>query len=127
MYDGVARRCPLVMRRGVTPTATQWRMRSGRCGTIVGSPPVRMTPAWARYLNASLQTFLDAGDRLPEAAREPHRRAVPLVERAWARQQRETLACFAAPGVGAPLHCLSLREALPAFAARIDTAAARIV
>ncbi|MBX3025701.1 hypothetical protein KF840_12410 [bacterium] len=83
--------------------------------------------AYARYLATTCQQFLAAGEMLPAALRPAHARSAALVRDALRRSQWPTLTCFASPMVGTPLQCLFLRGDLPAFAARIDAAAAALV
>jgi HEXXH motif-containing protein len=82
--------------------------------------------AYARYLALSCTQFLAAGAALPSPLRPAHARVATLVRGALGRSQGPTLTCFASPMVGTPLQCLALRGDLPAFAPRIDAAAASL-
>lgn len=96
-------------------------------GLVLLAEPTDVHPlrnAYARYLATSCRQFLAAGEALPPRLRPGHARAAALVREALGRSQWPTLTCFASPMVGTPLQCLFLRGDLPAFAARIDAAAA---
>jgi hypothetical protein len=96
-------------------------------GLVLADGSRTLSKAYARYLIECCQRFLAVEGRLPAAHRPAHRRAAALVREALQRGDKQVLSCFAAPAVGTPLQCLALRDELPAFAARIDAAAAAIV
>ncbi len=83
--------------------------------------------AYARYLASCCREFAEAGPRLPAALRGVHARVADLVHRAVAVDEGRLLHCFAAPAVATPLRCISLRDELPQFRARIDDAVARMM
>jgi HEXXH motif-containing protein len=89
--------------------------------------PQPLRAAYARYLATSCTQFLAAANALPSPMRPAHARVADLVRDALGRSQGAALTAFASPMVGTPLQCLFLREDLPAFAARIDDAAAALV
>jgi len=79
--------------------------------------------AYARYLARCARDFTTLGSLLPADLRGSHGSVADLVQRALAIDEGRLLHCFASPAVGTPLRCLGLRDDLPEFRARIDTAA----
>jgi HEXXH motif-containing protein len=86
-----------------------------------------LAPLFARYLARCHEAFHHLGPRLPHVQRATHQRVLTALQLAFARNPRAVSACFASPTVGTALQCLGLREALPAFRARIDHAASLAV
>jgi HEXXH motif-containing protein len=75
-----------------------------------------------RYLAATARAFLDGAARRGGE----HAQVARAVERALSSRRRETLACFASPWVGAPLHAAALDDAPEPVQARIDAALRRV-
>jgi HEXXH motif-containing protein len=91
------------------------------------SDPRAFRAAYARYLASCIRELVTLGPRLPEALRDAHDRVAGVVRRALAIDEGRLLHCFASPAVGTPLRCLGLRDDLPEFRDRIDTAAAALL
>lgn len=94
---------------------------------VAGADPRAFRATYARYLAGSCREFAALGPRLPATLRGSHDRVADLVRRALAIDEGQVLHCFASPAVGTPLHCIGLRDDLPAFQTRIDDAVARLM
>lgn len=100
-------------------------------GLVLPDEPhdARRTPAraFSRYLIACGRRLLTIEPALTPPLRPAYRALAALVQRQLQNDPRAMLSCFAVPAVGTPLHCLALRDDLPAFRARIDAAAATML
>jgi len=92
-----------------------------------GGDPAALRSAYARCLASCSGEFAAIAGALPATVRAAHGRAVELVRRALAVDERQVLHCFASPTIATPLRCLRLRDELPAYQARIDAAAAAMI
>lgn len=89
-------------------------------GLVIPSGNTALAAALAHYLKLTLQEFLTLGKKSPERLRQPHARVSAGVREALLKNPRETLSCFGAPAVGAPIHCFSsIHECSPSTEKRI--------
>lgn len=83
--------------------------------------------AYTHYLADCCRRFLGLAPQLPPALRATHERCSALLRQGLEHHRGQVLRCFASSAVSTPLHCISLRGDLPAFAERIDTAVAAMM
>ena len=95
---------------------------------IESPEPMRsLALAYTHYLADCCRQFLAVAPQLPPAMRAAHDRCAVLVRQGLGHNRPQVLRCFASSAVSTPLHCVPLRENMPAFATRIDGAVAQMM